>query len=74
MTGPRRRLLRVRERVVAQLRDGRFVSGIVMRTREAGRRVTIAFYDPHYRRADGQPLRIRRHRVARGRVRAEEEI
>lgn len=73
MGGKRRRLVEPHEHVSARLKDGRIVFGIVMRTHEGGKRVVVAFFDPHYRRCDGYPRRIRRHRLARGHVRAKEE-
>lgn len=54
------RHIRVRDLVIATLPDGRAVVGRTMRLKVGRRHVRVAFYDPIYRRRDGQKCTIRR--------------
>lgn len=48
------------QRVIVTLDGERTVAGRVMRVKVGPRRVTVALFDPVFRRADGYPCRIRR--------------
>lgn len=53
-------LIRLMDRAQVKLPDGRLVVGRVIRLKVRDRHVTVAVFDPVFRRCDGYPCRIRR--------------